>query len=149
MTPSNQDLERILKDVYSAVVGAELVPADQAAPMVPKESRIMASVSFTGSWQGALCMEYPSSLARDLAATMFDTKAETVSRDELHDAVGEIANIAGGNFKTLVGGGCQISLPSVTEGTDYEQVVSGAKVALSGSFGCQGRLLTVRILEKA
>ncbi|MCU0705946.1 MAG: chemotaxis protein CheX, partial [Fimbriiglobus sp.] len=46
----------------------------------------------------------------------FDTPSAEVTPAELADALGELANMVGGNLKALLPDGCRLSLPSVEPG---------------------------------
>jgi chemotaxis protein CheX len=76
---------------------------------------------------------------------MFELAADEISPSEISDALGEIANMMGGNVKALLPGPATLSLPSVTEGSDYSITVPGAALACELHLECEGEPLSVRV----
>ncbi|MFH0944672.1 MAG: chemotaxis protein CheX [Planctomycetota bacterium] len=53
---------------------------------------------------------------------------------EVRDALGEMANRIGGNFKSLLEPPVQLSLPSVTEGVGYKVLFPGCSITNKVNF---------------
>ena len=79
---------------------------------------------------------------------MFGASEDAVSEEEVQDALGEVANMTGGSVKNTLTGRSELSLPAVTEGTDYTVTVPGSKLVSQVNFECEGEPLEVSILEK-
>ncbi|MFK7918245.1 MAG: chemotaxis protein CheX [Ilumatobacter sp.] len=60
-----------------------------------------ASISICGAWTATLIITMDDGLAADTAAALLMMDADELETPDLHDALGEIANIAGGNLKGL------------------------------------------------
>ncbi|GIV00952.1 MAG: hypothetical protein KatS3mg014_2567 [Actinomycetota bacterium] len=66
----------------------------------------------------------------------------------MRDAIGEVANVAGGNVKALIGTHCLLSLPTVTEGVDLRLSVPGMRVVAEVGFLSDGEPFRILVLEK-
>ncbi len=67
-----------------------------------------------------------------------------ISDRALRDAVGELTNMIGGAFKSLIPGTCFLSMPVLLEGNDYG--VPSRAVVFEGAFVCEKQPLRVRLL---
>jgi CheY-specific phosphatase CheX len=79
---------------------------------------------------------------------MFDMPVEAISPDELRDAVGEVANILGGNVKTLIAGKCRLSLPSVAEVEDRSVFAASEKHLMNVWFESEGERFVVQLVAR-
>src|SRR5258706_16403160 len=90
-------LIEITRTVWKCTLGLDVVrceaPALEAAPI------FRATVTLRGAWDGELSLSCPDGLARETAALFFGKPADHVSDRETADAVGELANMTGGNLK--------------------------------------------------
>jgi len=68
--------------------------------------------------------------------------------EEVTDALGELANMIGGNVKALLPEPCRISLPAVADGMDYRLSVPGARPVTAVTWSCESEPLMVRLLER-
>lgn len=108
--PTAQDLTAIAELVWSSYVDGEIV---QDAAGEPLESAFIASVAIGGEWNGHVLIGTNAKAASDIAAAMFAMEPDEVSDAEIGDALGEVANIIGGNVKALVPEPSVLSLPQV------------------------------------
>jgi hypothetical protein len=81
-----------------------------------------SQVSIGGAWDGRVRVETSLVLARQLTAHMFDLAEEDVDDDLVADAIGEIANIIGGNVKALLPTPSHLGLPGPGGGEPAEEV---------------------------
>ena len=56
--------------------------------------------------------------------------------DDVRDVLGELANMIGGNIKSAVATGLTLSMPSVTDGSDYGVRICGSEVQDRLGFEC-------------
>ena len=145
----NDQIDSIMQSIWTSVLGIEL--SEETAP--PREESLdgvymTSCVHIAGPWSGAFTVACPQELARKCAALMFGMEVDAVSEDETNDALGEIANIAGGNFKALLPNGCLLSLPTVAQGIKHRFVVPSSHVASQRSYRSEGDLLVVKVLER-
>lgn len=78
---------------------------------------ISSRVAIHGAWNGSAVVLLDQEAARQLAARMLDTAPDELSREEILDAAGEIANILGGNLKSMLPQPSQLGLPEVQDAT--------------------------------
>jgi chemotaxis protein CheX len=112
IVPTAQDLAEIVGQVWSSYLDTEgtepLVPIDQS----PKTD-IVASVSITGGWSGHVVVSCSDTAARHAAGAFLLMDASEVSDDDVTDVLGELANIVGGNVKSMLPASSMVSLPQV------------------------------------
>ena len=85
------------------------------------ENGITGMVGLAGTRKGMLAVHFPDELARAITTSFLGTEVDCINED-VHDAVGEIANMLGGNVKTILtdrGYDIQLSLPSTISGEEY------------------------------
>jgi len=121
----------IVDDVFLAMLGV----AVEAHPSPPKtdEEQITASVFLVGSCRGGVSIEMGVSQAVHLTRCLNSTAQPSGLDDDVRDAMGELANMIGGNLKASLPSGAHLSIPSVVRGTDYKLRMCG--VAEITSFG--------------
>lgn len=148
MSIHDVDLDRIAQEIWSTVLGVTLqhTPAERAHPAGAEI--VTGTVQITGDWNGVVAIECSSALARSAATAMFDTETHVLSPDDLRDSIGELANMAGGNVKSLLGSSCELTLPAVTVGRDYHVSIPGSRQVNCHKFDCEGELLIVSTLER-
>ncbi len=76
--------------------------------------RLVGRVEITGEWEGAVTIDCEAELAARIAGAMFGVPGGTSEPEEIHDALGELANMAGGNLKSLLPAPSRLSLPTVS-----------------------------------
>ncbi|MCZ7527730.1 MAG: chemotaxis protein CheX [Acidimicrobiia bacterium] len=105
-------------------------------------------MQITGAWEGAVMLDLPEPLARDAAAAMFGMEPDELGDDEVLDALGELANMIGGNVKGMLDADCKLSLPTVAEGKDFRVCVPGSGVQTALVFDCAGKPFQVQLLVR-
>jgi chemotaxis protein CheX len=114
-----------------------------ASAPVDLEVTTTSSVTISGAWEGAVLFELCPGLDRLLAAAMF--QAEKLGEDDVGDAIGELANIIGGNVKGLLLEPSRLSLPTVVSGRHLNLRMPGS-VLVGELFGwCQSLPLRVSV----
>lgn len=141
-------LQSIATEIFGAVLGLAVDPVAPEREFAADQRVMTALVQITGDWAGAVTVEMPLDLARKATAIMFGMEAHEPEAADVRDTIGELANMAGGNVKSTLGGSCQLSLPSVTEGHNYEVNVPGSHVSERVAFACEGSVVAVKILEQ-
>lgn len=116
MTPIAADeVYAIAGDLFSAMVDGEtgtLTPWPHDAPA--DEHDVVAWVDVHGPWTGRASLETSSGTACDLTRALLRIPAGTpVTDDDLVDALGEVANVVGGNVKALLPDHGTLGLPQV------------------------------------
>ncbi|GAA2515989.1 chemotaxis protein CheX [Pilimelia columellifera] len=111
--PNDIDLKEMVDQVWESYLDP-----DGSAPLLmtgagPDRFDAQASVSITGSWHGHVVFACSVPAAKLAAATFLAIPPEEVTEDDLADTLGELANIVGGNVKSMLPTGCFVSLPHV------------------------------------
>lgn len=148
------ELTEITERVWASLLEAPLLPRQPGQPG-PEKSGVGAGcrtftgcVQITGAWEGAVTVDCSAELAKQLTAAMFMVDPENTTIEEVTDALGELANMVGGNVKALLPEPCRISLPAVADGMDYRLSVPGARPVTAVTWTCGGEPLMVRLLER-
>jgi chemotaxis protein CheX len=149
MSVETMKMTEAVETIWSTMLGLEVKANPTTAATIGRirPSMLTGCIQITGAWQGAVTLECSGGLARRLASIMFSADVCDLSPDQISDALGELTNIIGGNIKALLPEPSQLSMPAVTEGTDYLFTVPGSQPMAQMSFTCEGKPLQVTVLE--
>ncbi len=78
---------------------------------------------------------------------MFGIDENEAGEEEIQDAIGELANMTGGNIKSLLPEPCYLSLPAVAI-TDHGFRVPGSELVTQINFACDDNLFMVSLLKR-
>ncbi len=127
----------IAAQIFAALVDGEegrLVP--WPAPQPEPEHDVAAWVDVAGPWAGRASLETSSDAAADLARALLGlAPGAPVPDDEVADALGELANVLGGNVKALLPHYGALGLPRVAgalPGDDEGRAVRRVPLAWHG-----------------
>jgi chemotaxis protein CheX len=140
-----QSLRDFADNIWSTMLGLSL----DGAPAPEAEDYITGCVQITGDWQGAVTVELAVPLARRVAAALFAMEPAELGDGEVCDAVGELANMLGGNVKALLDGSCRLSLPAVVQGPAHVLSVSRGRLSASAALSSESDPLRVSVFERA
>ncbi len=134
------DLTRIVHDVFETMLGLEIQPSVE--PWRPARDRLTGAVYLAGAWKGAVLLECDHSQAFHLTNRLMSLPLPTAIDDDVRDTMGELANMIGGNLKSVLPHGVVLSMPSVVEGSDYSlRICGGTAVVERITFEtCEGIL---------
>jgi len=144
-------LRETVRNIWTVILELdvhELEDSDAALHKLNSERTLTACVQLNGAWDGSVLLYCTAKLARNAAAVMFGMEPAGMSDEDIEDALGELANMTGGNMKALLPQPCELSLPAVVEGIDYRFVVPGSRVLSHVLLGCRGEPFLVTLLEK-
>jgi len=139
---AEQDVLQVVEVVWSSVLGLQVKKCAEADVAVADRG-MTASVQIRGAWIGSILLDCSSTLAKKVASIMFDVEPAAATDEEIHDSLGELANILGGNLKALLPGPSKLSLPDVVEGT--LQATKRSNLHLI-AFECEGDLFHVAVV---
>jgi chemotaxis protein CheX len=77
------------------------------------DDALAAAVSVTGAWRGHVVVACSDAASHHVAAALLGVPAGEVTPADVTDALGELANVIGGNVKALLPESCALSLPYV------------------------------------
>lgn len=109
-------------EIFTGMVMMEISqdgqPLDTLGPM---KCSITGMVGLAGKHKGVLAVHIPDTLAFAITSSFLGLEVDEMNED-VQDAIGEIANMLGGNVKTILsdkGRDIQLSLPSTISGDEY------------------------------
>ncbi len=140
---------QIVTDVFQTMLRMEVQPADAVWSQQP--GTLTAAIFFAGSWKGAVLVECSESQACRWTARLMSIAEPAGITDDVHDAMGEIVNMIGGNLKSVIPSGVGLSMPTVVEGRNYSLKICGGNLVHRQSFaGPTGTfwITFVEMLEK-
>ncbi len=115
------------------------------------EDTITGVIGLAGTHKGVLAIHVPHKVAFAITGNFLGMELDEINED-VEDAIGEIANMLGGNVKSILsekGRDIDLSLPSTVSGKEYGfQTIKGAEKTFI-SFECQSGIFHVELqLEK-
>lgn len=132
-------------EIWTGMLQMELEGASRPAV---KTNGIGACVHISGAWQGAVLVHCSLELARLATARFLAVDPGEIAIEQMRDAMGELANMSAGSVKPLLPEPCQLSLPSVADGTDYHLSVPQGTLLLESTFQCGGEPLSITVLQR-
>jgi CheY-specific phosphatase CheX len=109
------------QEVFDTMLSMELTEKDHQE--LTGASRIVGSVSLAGSVSGTVNIHVSDTFASLITANMLGMELDEIDSDEeVHDVIGELSNMIGGDLKSHLcdaGFTCELSIPSITSGKDF------------------------------
>jgi chemotaxis protein CheX len=118
------EVARIVQDVLSTMTQYPVFPGNH--PYGDHPDHATCAVYFAGIWSGAVLIECPLSMAFEFTARLMRIPKPIQFDNDVYDALGELANMIGGNLKSVLPRGVSLSMPSVVEGSNYSVRVCGS-----------------------
>jgi hypothetical protein len=110
-------VQSIAEEAWLALVGEDeyLLPL----PGERTEDPLSSWVEIVGPWSGTVVITTGRATAEDLSRALLKEHAPEVLEDEdVEDALGELANVVGGNVKAVLPGPSVLGLPEVGDAPD-------------------------------
>jgi chemotaxis protein CheX len=143
-------IAEITKGVFSTMVMMDVVDESPLAePVVSFHDTLTSMVGLAGSYSGILAIHCPKILALKVTSNMLGMDVTDINED-VNDAMGEIANMVGGDVKHIFspkGADINLSIPTVIYGSDYVLESISTAQSLVMPFQCEGErfLLSFKI----
>ena len=105
-------VQSIADEVWPSLVGdgEAFVPV----PVAPPAEVVSAWVDIVGPWTGSVVLTCSPATARSLTENVLMSRPPAVVDDEdVADALGELANVLGGNIKSVLPGQSRLGLPRI------------------------------------
>ena len=89
------------KEIFSTMIMMEITLEEIQESHGPLTDAITAMIGLAGTHRGVLAVHFPYAVAMAITSSflMMDV---TEMNEDVHDAMGEIANMLGGNVKTIL-----------------------------------------------
>jgi chemotaxis protein CheX len=134
-------------EVWSSMLGLVLDLSDETgATLKTGHRRWSGCIALSGEWRGAVTVSCIDPLARIVTGAMFGIEPADATEAEIQDAVGELANILGGQTKQVLGDRCVLGLPVVIEGDSFEATVPGSHAVVKLPFRCESHPVEVSVV---
>jgi len=118
----NEKLIESTIEIFTGMVMMEIsVAGEQLEKLGTLKKSITGMVGLAGTHKGLLAVHFPQPVALAVTSNFLGMEVEEIN-DDVQDAIGEIANMLGGNLKTILsdrGKDIQLSLPSTIFGDEY------------------------------
>ena len=112
-----------IKEVFATMFSMEVVLLDGELQAVDEGDRIVGSVSFVGDVMGSVNVHVNNDFARSITAAMLESEVDAIEdEEEIHDVIGELCNMIGGDLKSRLcdaGMPCKLSIPSIASGNNF------------------------------
>jgi len=109
------------KEIFSTMVMMDISLEEVMGSHGKLTDTITAMIGLAGTHRGVLAVHFPYSVAMAITSAFLMMDVEEMN-DDVHDAMGEIANMLGGNVKTILsekGRDIDLSMPSTISGSEY------------------------------
>jgi CheY-specific phosphatase CheX len=112
-----------VRDVFDTMLSMtmENVAVDQIDQNGGKQ--LVGTVSFAGRVMGSVNLHVGKEFACEMTAGMLGMETDEIdSEEEVHDVIGEVCNMIGGDLKSRLCDSnlaCELSIPSITSGKDF------------------------------
>lgn len=118
-----------MSEVFDMMLSMDIELADEGVQANVAGERIVGSVGFAGKTVGSVSIQVNEAFARSITAAMLGMEEDEIEGDEeVHDVIGELSNMIGGDLKSrLCDGGleCELSIPSIITGSDFKTEIKG------------------------
>ena len=138
------EIAQIVSDVFLTMLNLEIAPLEES--QVESASGLTATVQFLGESKGAVMLHCSTEQAIDFTARMIGEPPESLN-DDVRDVLGELANVVGGNLKSLFSPGVALSLPLVADGQDYGVRLCEAHKTMTVGFNSQIGVFHVSLVK--
>ena len=134
-----EGIRTISESLFETMLNMEF-DADPADPVADWSDALVGKITIDGDLEAEIRVIASQELARRIACKMFAITDDEIAEEDILDAMGEVANIIGGNAKGIFDGDCKLSLPCVGTMDDFSELD-----AQSQNFDCDGHRFEVQV----
>ncbi len=154
---SSLDINEFITNAVSEVFETMLSMKLEGVVVNPSESlngeNIVGTVSFAGVVMGNLNLHVDNKFARLMTAAMLGMEIDDIEGDEeVHDVIGEVCNMIGGDLKSRLCDSdltCELSIPSITSGKEFSIMSRGWDRSELYAFRFQQHTAVVEVYIKS
>ncbi len=136
------------QEIFSSMIMLEVTPG---APYQRDKSKLTDSISgiigLAGNIKGMLAIHLPTELALAVTTAFLGMEVEEID-DDVRDAIGELANMLGGNLKSALdpkGSEIKLSMPSTVSGEEYSIDCIADADEITVPFSLEGKTFLVEL----
>ena len=116
-------VEKSVIDIFETMLSMPIEPGGSDPQPPPDSKRYGAVLKFAGQMVGIINMQLTWELAQIMSAAMLGIEPDQIeSQDDVKNLIAEVCSIVGGNLKSACtdrGLKCELSTPSITDGSDF------------------------------
>ncbi len=139
MQLEKRQVHQVVEQVWEAILGWQV---DAGVGEGASSAGRTGQVPISGAWEGLVALTCDDELARQAAGVMFDCDPEVLTSTEIDDALGELANIVGGNLRPLLPQQNRLGLPGPAVGLT-------GRVVMQVPFRSLGRPFQITLLDRS
>ena len=147
MQVDNQQILNLSQEVWENQLGLSIDVAN-GETAASDDDTLASCIQVSGPWRGPILFECSASVVRHAAAMLFASDGEETSREDLNDALQELAGMIGKKMRRLFPETVKLSRPSVvvdsTASSDVNELAGVNELNLS----CEGRPVRIALLAK-
>ncbi len=136
------------KEIFSTMVMMEIEVVDQANNEVKTlVDSISGVIGLAGTHKGVLAIHLPNHVAKAITGSFLGMEVTEMGED-VEDAVGELANMLGGNVKTILsekGRDIELSMPSTISGHEYNFQPTKEVERFLINFSCESGTFAIEL----
>ncbi|MFN8644385.1 MAG: chemotaxis protein CheX [Candidatus Binatia bacterium] len=136
------------EEVFDTMLAIPLASRPPVCGPLDTPANVVATVAFAGHRKGLVVVYSSIAAARHITSAMLGIPLHEVN-GEVPDAMGEIANMVAGTFRNRLAASeppSDISVPTVTIGTDFSTLYSSAVQRSRCPFDMLGEPLSVELI---
>lgn len=140
-----------VKEIFSTMIMMEVSASGEAPPERTLTESISGIIGLAGTRKGVLAVHLPHRVAMAITGSFLGMDVEEMNSD-VEDAIGELANMLGGNVKSILsekGKDISLSMPTTISGKQYDFQPTKDAESLVISCACDAGPFTIELqLEK-
>jgi chemotaxis protein CheX len=141
-----------VQEIFSSMIMMDITVSDEKlGEGVPLTDSISGIIGLAGMRKGVMAIHLPNSVAMAITGSFLGMEVTEIGED-VEDAVGELANMLGGNIKTILsekGRDIELSMPSTISGHQYDFQSTKEAERTTIPFVCDaGKFIVELQLEK-
>ncbi|QJR35956.1 chemotaxis protein CheX [Gemmatimonas groenlandica] len=141
-------VESSIVDLFDTMLGLPIRPSSVLPFSASETSSYTGVVAFDGAWSGMITVQMTPSIARACALTLMNVRGEDLTYDDIVVVVGEIANMIGGNLKSVLVAPATLSLPWVVDGKEFRIGMPDRQELALCAFECVGSQVHVGVFRR-
>lgn len=142
----HESLNRVCHDTLVEMLGLDLEMEGEKIDLEENNLSFGGIVHILGDWMGSITFHCSDKLGRIFTDQIFELHGSDSRQEQRDEVAREIANMLGGNLKSVLGSSCILSVPKTLAQVQLlEGIVPETELVAEQSFRCCNELLTVRV----
>jgi chemotaxis protein CheX len=141
--PGEQDIRQFTETIWDAVLHLPIAPSGPVD--LSQGDTFAVTVRISGAWRGEVLFGCRHSFAERAASIMFALGKSQLDEFDIKDAVTELANMIGGQWKSLVPGPSSLLIPCIDNHQRFTETHGKEQARIN--FDCEGEPLLITISE--